>query len=237
MENLIRIKFDPRRGQLDPIDFVRPCFRLSAWPNASVDIWYSDDDGESWEKVPESDYRSGYDAENLDLYVSLLFNITDITLIAFFSPEGSHVGIGYTISQSCQVGIGCQVEGQDLNRAPVGWSTGYGEAPVVPCGCSIYGALPKNIAVGYVIKWPTVRNAPLGASFANPADSPIGAGFDIGIVTSRSSGVGATILGLGEYPAEFLPLDPATIAAMSAQAAHRKQKTVTLNGTTPEELD
>jgi hypothetical protein len=237
MENLVRIKLNPRRGGPDPIDFNRPCFLLSNWPNASIEIWSSDDDGLSWQKIPETDYRFSYDGVNKYLYLSFLFDITVTTIFAFFSPTGNHAGVGWSLTRYDKIRVGWEVEAPNTTNAAAGWSTGSADTPVTPVGCSIYGGHLRNIPVGYNVKWPTVANTPVGASIAEPADSPVGAGFDIGEVTKRSVGVGVTILGCWEYPFDFVPIDDPTFASLCAEASHRKQKNVRLYGTTPEELD
>jgi len=237
MENLVRIKLDPRRGGQDPFDFKRPCFRLSNWPNASVEIWSSDDEGLSWQKIPNSDYRWSYDPDNRHLYISFLFDITVITILAFFSPTGSHAPIGYTLTRYNKCSVGWSTEGANRANIDTGWSTGSETTPVIPIGCSIRGGKLKNIPIGYEIKWPIVSNNPVGASFAEPADSPVAIGFDIGLTTPNSIGVGVTILGCRGHPFDFIPLDGPSFSSLCAEASHRKQKNVVLNGTTPEELD
>ena len=237
MENLVRIKLNPRRGGLEEIDFKRPCFRLSNWPNASVEIWSSDDDGMSWEKISESDYRFAYDGDNRNLYISFLFDVTVTTIFAFFSPAGNHAGIGFSLTRYGKCPIGWQTEAPYPANTNMGWSTGSAEMPVIPIGCSIYGGNLRNIPIGFNIKWPTVANTPVGASFAEPADSPVGTGFSTGQMTKRSVGVGVTILGCWEYPFDFIPIDGPSFSSLCAEASHRKQKNVRLYGTTPEELD
>jgi len=225
MENLIRIKLDPRRGGAEPIDFLRPCFVLSDWPFDAIEIWKSDDGGLAWEKLGEDQFAAGFNSAERKLYVSLLFDIASTTILAFFNPVGNLVPVGW------------DMEGPTASSAGVGWSAGADNPPVVPIGFTLEGEWGVNTPLGYMLKWPTVRNTPVGCAYAAPADTPCGLGCAIGTVDARSVGAGTTILGLGEFGLDFLVLDAPAISALAAEAAHRKQKVVTLTGTDPEELD
>jgi hypothetical protein len=225
MENLIRIKLDPHRGGAESIDFLRPCFVLSDWPFDAIEIWRSNDGGLAWEKLDDDEFTACFNASELKLYVSLLFDITSTTVLAFFSPVGSLVPMGWDI------------EGPTAYPAGVGWTVGADNPPVVPVGFTLEGESGANTPLGYMLKWPTVRNTPVGCAYATPADTPCGLGCTIGTVYAQSVGLGTTIFGLGEFGLDFLVLDSPALSSLAAEAAHRKQKMVTLTGTDPEELD
>ncbi len=237
MENLIRIKLDSRRGGQDTIDFRRPCFRLGEWPSSSLRIAWSQNGGQSWQKLPEEDYTIGYDGDSRELYVSLKFDVTGVTLFAFFAPEGTNCPIGYSLAKWNRIGIGWDTEGVSVRPVPIGWVTGDLDGGMVGSGFTIEGVWSRNNPLGFTERYPTLDSTPLGASIAEPVDSPVGLGFDIGTVLARTIGAAGTVLGLAEYPLAVLVLDPTTKSALCAEAAHRKQKMVTLYGTTPEELD
>jgi len=237
MENLIRIEFDPQRGGPSDIDFLRPRFRLSEWPSEEVEIWTSDDGGQTWGKLSGTQYRASYYPSQSLLYVSLLFNISDVTQIAFFDVDGNCIGAGYSLAKYPLIPLGWVLDGPNLHQVPIGWSTGSMSSALAPVGFGIEGGEGWNTPVGFNVKDPNRTDVPVGFAIAAPVDSVIGVGCSIGTVFSRSVGVGGTILGLGEFPASLLSLGDKFLAALSGEAAQRKQKMVTLNGTTPEELD
>ncbi len=237
MQNRIRIKLDPRRGGVLNIDFLRPCFTLSEWPSEEVEIWSSDDGGTSWAKLSSIDYRASHDPGDNVLHVSLLSDITGITQLAFFGIEGGTIGVGWTHECAGSIQIGWSVEGLTRRDTQVGWSLGTLDGRLAGSGYTIQGVLPRNVPISYKIKCPTVTTALIGFSISNPIDVHIGVGTSIGTVCALSVQAGETILGMREFPSSFFSLDEATIAALAGEAAHRKQKLVTLNGTTPEELD
>jgi hypothetical protein len=237
MENLIRIKLDPKRGLLSPINFIRPCFVIYDWPGDEADVWFSDNNGLTWGKLGTDDFRAGYDFEMKRLYLSLLFDIDTISQVAIFGSGGTMVGAGYTIREYRSVQVGWNIEGIKGSPIPVGCSEGNELGFEVGVGATIDGALTGNIPAGYFVKCPFVRNFMVGYMVAGPIDTWIAVGFDTGTVFAVSQGVGATIMGLSEYGLDFMLLDEATIGAMSGEAVHRKQKIINLNETIPEELD
>jgi len=88
-----------------------------------------------------------------------------------------------------------------------------------------------------MIKYPTMANCGVGHNVAQPTDGMIRIGFPIGLEFSKSIQAGATVMGLAELPSGLVCLDTADLEAMSMEAAVRRQKTCTLTGTAPEELD
>jgi hypothetical protein len=121
--------------------------------------------------------------------------------------------------------------------SPVGWSTGGGNIVIPGIGFTLQGVPPFNVPIGFKNKRPTVFNVPAGSSFAAPVDVLLNVGGAIGIISASSVKQGATILGMREFPLSLGILDEDTISSLSTEAAHRRQKTVQLNGTVPEELD
>jgi len=238
MENLVRIEFDPRRGGEIAIDFLRLCIRVANWPSEEVEIWSSDDGGDTWEKLESGSYRASYyPASTGLLYVSLLEDITSGKMLAFFHPGGQPVGVGWTLTKHGQILVGCAVEGIKAVGIPSGWDVGSVARFCIPTGATVEGGLKKNTSVGFGIKCPSLTNVPGGCSIAAPVDGDVGAAFDIGTVAAAIVTLGGTILGLGEFSAGFLVLDSKTAGAMCAEYAWRKQKAVILSGTAPEELD
>lgn len=237
MENLIKIKLDPRRGGLAPIDFIRPCFIIYDWPGDDVDVWFSDDDGASWAKLAEDVYRVGYDQKTQRLYLSLLFDVDTISQLALFLPGGENIGVGFNITRYDLVQIAWTVEGVLGPVFPIGFPVGSELGASVGIGATIEGEFPRGVPVGFFVKYPNMRHFAVGHTVAAPVDMNIPAGFDTGTEFAASQGVGAWIMGLSEYGLVFMTLDEDTIDALSGEAVHQKQKTITLNGTDPEELD
>ncbi len=237
MENLIRIKFDPRRGGANADDFLRPRILIYNWPAEEIDIWSSDDGGQSWDKLDDTDFRASFEPATGRLYVELLFDITDTLLLAFFNPGGNIVGAGYTLTTYGKVSLGWCVEGSACGPIPAGWCNGSLAVSVIPCGSAIQGAWPKNIPIGHKVKYPNMTKVPVGHTLASPKDADTGIGFNIGTVALFAVTPGVTILGLSEFAADFLVVDESTADALCTEYAWKKQKAVTLNGTTPEELD
>ncbi|MCX6646207.1 MAG: hypothetical protein NTY09_07610 [bacterium] len=237
MNNLIRIKLDPRRGGVSGINFIRPCFVVLDWPGDEVDVWYSDDNGTSWDKLAGDDYRAGYDFESKRLYLTLLFDIGTISQIALYGSGGARVGIGYELASFDVMPVGWSVEGILVPVLPIGCSIGNQHGHAVGAGVTVDGANRKNYQTGFFVKRPNERNFAVGHVIAAPVDAIVPAGFGIGTIFSKSQGVGATIMGLSEYGLSFMSLDENAINAMSSEAVNQKQKLITFNGTDPEELD
>lgn len=237
MENLIRIKLDPKRGGVDPVDFIRPCFIVYDWPGDEVDVWFSDDNGSTWEKLESGNYRAGYDFELKRLYLTLLFDVDTVSQLAMFGSGGSYVGVGFSLTDYDLVPVGWDVEGIHGSVFPVGCQAGNVSGFEVGAGVTVEGEFPRGIPAGFFVKCPDVRNFAVGFAMAAPVDSIVPAGFNIGTVFSESQGIGMTIMGLSEYGLSFMSLDESTVDGLSGEAVHRKQKVVTLNGTDPEELD
>ncbi len=225
MENLIRIKFDPKRGGAQSIDFLRPCFRLENWPSEAVEIWTSTDSGVNWDKLSQSGYRTSYYGDEKFLYVSLLVDITGITHIAFFDIDGGAVGVGW------------EAENPWINLVNAGWSTGIVSGKNIGAGFTLLGPLPSNVPLVYRIRRPNEFLLPIGYEIAAPSDFLINAGCSIGTVFEIVVASGGTIMGLREFPSSLIALDDDAIEALVPEAAARKQKLITLNGTTPEDLD
>lgn len=225
MENLIRIKFNPKRGGAQSIDFLRPCFRLENRPTEEVEIWSSTDGGVNWDKLSQSGYRTSFYEGVKILYVSLLVDITGITQLAFFDIDGGVVGIGW------------EAESPWINLVNAGWSTGIVSGKNIGAGFALLGTLPSNVPLVYRIRRPNEFLLPLGYEIAVPSDFLINAGCSIGTVFEIFVASGGTIMGLREFPSSLLALDDDAIEALALEAAARKQKLVTLNGTTPEDLD
>jgi hypothetical protein len=237
MNNLIRIKLDPRRGGVSGIDFIRPCFVVYDWPGDEVDVWYSDDNGTSWDKLTGDDYRAGYDFESKRLYLALLFDISTISQLALFGSGRAHVGVGYELASFDVMPVGWTVEGILVPLFPVGCSIGNEHGHAIGAGAMVDGANRNNVSAGFFVKRPNEKNFAVGHVIAAPVDVIVPAGFDIGTIFSGSQGVGATIMGLSEYGLSFMSLDENAINAMSGEAVNQKQKSITFNGTDPEELD
>ncbi len=237
MENLVRIKLDPHRGAANTDDFLRARFRLASWPSELVEIWTSDDDGLNWQKLTDPDILSCFDAPLNVLYVELLFDIEDPLLLAFFSPSGEIIGVGYELTRYDRVYVGWIIEGVDPKPIPIGWQTGSEHKSLIGAGYPIRGGSLINHPVGHLIKCPATSNAPANFYIANPHDGRIKIGFGLGTGESRYACVGASIMGLTETAVDLLLLDDAALDALCTEVAVHKQKQVTLNGTTPEELD
>jgi len=233
MNNLIRIKLDPKRGGVSGINFIRPCFILFDWPGDEVELWFSDDDGTSWDKLTDGDYRAGYDFESKKLYLTLLFDVSTISQLALYGSGGAHVGVGYELASFDVLPVGWTVEGILTPLMPIGCSIGNELGHAVGAGAMIDGADRTNFPAGFFVKRPNERNFAIGHVIAAPVDVVFPAGFDIGTIFSKSQGIGATIMGLGEYGLSFMSLDESTISAMSSEAVNRKQKSITFNGTDP----
>jgi len=237
MENLIRIKLDPHRGALASIDFKRPCFRIYNWKNSEVEIWYSDDNGLTWDKLGTDDFRQSYNFIHKQLYVTLEFDITTVSQLAFFAIESKSVGVGWFATRYDKIGIGYSVEGIETTNIPAGIDIGSEKLVPVGAGCSIEGVRALNLSGGYTLKSAFKSNTFIGYTSADPEDRSIPVGFHIGYLETELDVIGASILGMSEYPVDLIILDDATISGLSAAAGWHKQKNVTLNGTTPEELD
>ncbi|HDS29908.1 MAG TPA: hypothetical protein ENN67_02565 [Firmicutes bacterium] len=225
MENLVRVKIDSHRGGQDSIAFLRPCFRIFGWNSDELEIWRSDDDGISWNKLDSSQYTASFRTDAHQLYVTIIDEIEDISLLAFFDIDGEVVNIGW------------KIDGASVNTLPSGWSAGETAGGIPPIGYSIRGALGLNVPVSYGVRCPSVLNIPSGFNTAVPVDFAINFGCSIGEVGKKSVKTGCAILGMREFPVDLKVLDDATILTLSAEAAHRKQKTVQLNGMEPEVLD
>jgi len=237
MENLIRIKLDPKRGGVTDIDFKRPCFRIYNWEHSDVEIWFSDDNGVNWDKLDSDDFRFSYDFALKYLYVTLEFDIDTISQLAFFSPESKSIPVGHVLTRYDKIPVGWTLEGASILNIPSGASFGTTETYRVGGGFSILGDHAVNIPAGHTLKNATVGNTPVGHTCAAPHDRGVQVGYLLGRLETESNTVGVWILGMSEYPVEFIPLDDDTIDNLSAEAAWHKQKSVTLNGTTPEDLD
>jgi len=237
MENLIRIKLDPRRGGLASIDFKRPCFRIYNWKYSEVEIWYSDDNGLTWDKLGADDFRQSYYFERKQLYIALEFDITTISQLAFFAIDTKSVGVGWFATRYDKIGIGYSVEGIGTTNIPAGINIGSEKIAPVGAGYSIEGIRALNLSSGYTLKSAFKSNTFIGYTSADPEDRSISVGFHIGYLETELNVIGAAILGMSEYPVDLIILDDATISGLPGEAGWHKQKNVTLNGTTPEELD
>jgi len=237
MENLVRIKLDPHRGGANSHYFLRPRFRISDWPSEPVEIWTSDDDGVNWDKLDAEDFINCFDGPMKILYVELLFDISDTMLLAFFNPDGMTVGAGFEITRYDRIGLGWIAEGVDPKPVPLGWQSGSRDLSNIYAGHYVYGGSLFNHPIGHIIKCPAIFNTPINFNIANPHDGRIQVGFGLGTGMSEFAGVGVTLMGLSETGVDLLVIDDAALDAMSTEIAVRRQKQVTLNGTTPEELD
>ena len=237
MENLIRIKLDPRRGGSTFIDFKRPCFRIYNWKNSEVEIWYSDDNGLTWDKLGADDFRQSYDFGHKYLYISLEFDITTVSQLAFFAIESKSVGVGWFMTLYDKIPIGYSVEGIEKTNIPAGINIGSEILAPVGAGYSIEGVRALNLPGGYTLKSAFKSNAFIGYTSADPEDRMIPVGFNVGYLETELDVIGVSILGMSEYPVDLIILDDATISGLPGEAGWHKQKNVTLNGTTPEELD
>jgi hypothetical protein len=236
MENLIRIKLNPRRGGVSPIDFRRPRFCLSGWPGGEVEVWTSVN-GIVWEKLDESDYSVSFEPSQNRAYITLLFDISSILYLGFFPGGGNVVGIGYELEKYDRISVGWDVEGNTMSQIPAGCSFGSDDVADVQAGYTIEGAASGNCGVGYRLKFPEVACFPVGGWIAAPCDADISIGFGIGICDGALIVVGAATMGLCELAGEVIPLDEYASGGLCGEAAWRKQKIVQLDGVTPKELD
>ena len=236
MQNLLRIKLDPQRGGASAIDFLRPCFKIDNWPSGEVEIW-SSLNGLDWTKVEETGYLADYDSASRVLRVSLLIDLTEDTYLAAFDIDAAPVGTGYVLEKHDVVQTGWAEEAEDNRMTCVGWCSGSELVSDVSCGCAIYGQRGDNVEAGFDVKYPMMSNIGLGLDVAAAVDGLVRVGFATGLLTAKSCGAGSAILGLCETPAALICLDTHALAAMAGEAAVRKQKVVTLTGTSPEELD
>jgi hypothetical protein len=231
MENLLKIKLDPLRGGSSHFDFIRPNFIVNNWPGDGIVLEYSNNGGATWVSlIPDVHYRSCYDATSRQLYVSLLFNIETELLIAFNYFEEVE-------PELCSFPLGWANEGISCSIAPLGWDAGADEISSVQAGYAIYGCYGIAITVGWVIKWFENINTQVGWTVADPVDAPITIGFDIGTIDVGSIRAGTTILGIANYPGQFIVLDRPSIDALGSSAVRCREKTITLSGYDPEVLD
>jgi hypothetical protein len=237
MDNLIRIKLDPKRGVGVHYDFIRPCFIVHDWPGDEVDAWFSDDNGSTWDKLDSAEFKSGYDFGLKRLYISLLFDVNTISQLALFGSGGTSVGVGFTLTDYDLIPVGWNSEGAHGLVINVGCSVGNDIASETGSGVTIQGNHGKDFPVGYFVKRPYEKNFPTGFKIAAPNDTIVPAGFNLGTVLTESQGTGVTIMGLSEFGMSFFSLDQKTVNALSGEAVHNRQKTITLNGTTSEDLD
>jgi len=154
-----------------------------------------------------------------------------------FADIANSVGVGYSWPYRYNLAVGWLVENVVIDAVSIGWQTGEISGKSVPAGYTVQGAKILNVPLGWKLKAPTVRVFPTGYSTASPSDSRIGIGYSAGTVDSGNVCAGFVLLGLCELGIRFVCLDPDSIAGFASVAAISKQKNVTLNGTSPEELD
>jgi len=233
MQNLLRIMLNPRRGGSTSFDFLRPCFTIANWPGSEVDVWKSLN-GLDWTKLGDADFVSSFEPSTRVLRLILLFDITQTTYLAFFDIDGERAGMGWTLEKNPVVPVGWNTEHDTGTNMGMGWSTGSVEPIDMCAGFDIQGALKGNIPCGWTIKNPVMSNLPLGYQVAAAQDGLLRIGFNVGTVHFRSISAGAAIMGLAEFPIGLAYFDT---EGLSAEAAVRKQVTITLSGTTPQELE
>jgi len=237
MENLARIKFDTNRGGSTGHDFVRTCICLGNWPSDDVEIWSSDDNGQSWDKLDSTDYLFSYDGPSSKLYVSFLTDFTSDVILAFFCIGGQTVGAGFTLLKHQVFQTGWMTEGHSDSVVQTEWNTGAETVNSAWAGYTELGDMASETGTGYTIKSPRIVLTQAGFSTAAPSDKPGGMGYTIGTVGSTQSQAGYTVMGLNEFPVDVLPIDESTKELLTAEYGVGRQKIVTLNGTTPEVLD
>jgi hypothetical protein len=224
---------NPRRGGSTSIDFLRPCFTIANWRGSEVDVWKSLN-GLDWTKLEDTDFVSSFEPFTQTLRLALLFDLTQTTYLAFFDIDGRRTGIGWTLEKNPVVPVGWDTEDETGTIMAMGWSNGSVEPMDMCAGYDIQGALNGNIPCGWTVKEPVMSNLPLGYQVAAAQDGLLRIGFQIGEVHFRSISAGAAIMGLAEFPIGLAYFDT---DELSAEAAVRKQVTITLSGTTPQELE
>lgn len=237
MENLIRIKLDPRRGGLHWIPFRKPSFRISNWRSSEVEIWKSENGGILWSKLDESTFVSSWDSSYQRLYLTLLFDISTVTHLAFFDINGSVVSVGFMLEKSPIVPVGWAIESWSVNQIPVGWSLGSSSHRAVPCGHTLFGPYPVNANSGFAVKSSILSNNPAGFILAAPNDNMARAGYHIGTNSTSFISCGACILGLFELPVNIRRVGDSDLDALSSEFALPKQKLIALMDDDPAELD
>ncbi|HEX9744943.1 MAG TPA: hypothetical protein VGB30_05900 [bacterium] len=159
------------------------------------------------------------------------------TRIFPFADQMENVGAGFSWPAIEMIVLGWTVEAPVAGHSPVGFSGGSLDDFFFPGGYSLSGSNPLNNTVGWNVRQPVKMNIPVGGEFATPYDFTFGLGCWIGTVDLSKIPEGFTLMGLSRFPVDFIPLNDAVKTSLPVQIAVRKNKTVTLNGTDPEDLD
>ena len=227
---------DPQRGGNDPIDFIRPLFRIYNWHSSEVEIWTSPN-GISWSKLNASQFAASYDVDFRILFVSLLFDLPDLTWLAFFDINGPVIPVGYTLEKYPVLPVGWTTEWETFWRCNAGWTNGQAGLSRAPAGMTIRGCFPRNVTIGWTLKSVIPDEIPVGFDLAGAGDNCVRIGFFIGTILSRQVNGGVTVMGASRFPSGFVCLDQEAFSSLGARAAIHKQRICTLSGTDPEVLD
>lgn len=147
-----------------------------------------------------------------------------------------NIGAGFSYPAVVTIPSGVLIESENRFGFPSGFYGGNHFTSNFGYGLTIEGVENRNITAGFRLKDVRTVIIPIAAVFNRGRDLIFPVGINFGKVASVNLSGGFKLMGRAQFPMKTLTLSDGSIDELPSTAAKRRVKTLTLNGTSPEDL-